>query len=524
MPLQLDFLASPLISDLIAISPELLMVLGMAVLLFVRLFATFDRWQLGFISLLATFLALLIASLQWLSFPLGNAKAAENVFSGQLVIDGLSAFSRMLIYGGAGITILLTLLTKVPDQDDSADFHVLLLGATLGMALMTMAQHLLMMYVAVEMASVPSYVLAGFLKGKRQGSEAALKYVVYGGAASGLLLYGISLMAGRLGTGFLPDVCLSIHALLQSGGLDTLWWMTISFILLGLAFKMSLVPMHFWCPDVFSGATAEVGGFLSVVSKAAAVVLIGRIVLLLMGGVPGIPTVTNIHAWQHLAPTLSTILVIVAAVTCTWGNLAAYPQTDIKRFWAYSTIGHAGFLLMPLATLTREGLAASLVYLVPYIVMNLGVFAIVCFVRNVTHLETIAAFAGLGKRSRTLAVCLAILVIGLIGLPPFAGFIGKYEIFAILFQQAQHQNRPMLYILLVVAVVNTVIALGYYGKLLKVVWFDQPESDAHLNIPFRQKLFVTILAIFVVIGIFFWDALTTWGTAYAVSGFQISGL
>ncbi len=522
MPLQLDFLASPLLRDLLAISPELLMVLGMSVLLFVRLFATFDRWQLGFISLLATFLALLIASLQWLSFPLGNAVAARDLFSGQLVVDGLSAFSRMLIYGGAGITILLTLLTKVPDQDDSADFHVLLLGATLGMALMTMAQHLLMVYVAVEMASVPSYVLAGFLKGKRQGSEAALKYVVYGGAASGLLLYGISLMAGRLGTGYLPDVCQSLHTLLQSGGLDTLWWMTISFILLGLAFKMSLVPMHFWCPDVFSGATAEVGGFLSVVSKAAAVVLIGRFVLLLMGGVPG-TSVTNIHAWEHLAPTLLNILVVVAAVTCTWGNLAAYPQTDIKRFWAYSTIAHAGFLLMPLATLTREGLAASLVYLVPYIVMNLGVFAIVCFVRNATHLETIAAFAGLGKRSRTLAVSLAILVIGLIGLPPFAGFIGKYEVFSLLFQQAQHQNRLMLYILLVVAVVNTIIALGYYGKLLKVAWFDQPESDASLHIPFRQKLFVSILAFFVVIGIFFWDALTIYGTVYAVSGFQISG-
>jgi NADH-quinone oxidoreductase subunit N len=375
---------------------------------------------------------------------------------------------------------------------------------------------------------VPSYVLAGFLKGKRQGSEAALKYVVYGGAASGLLLYGISLMAGRLGTGYLPDVCMSIHMLLQSGGLDTLWWMTISFILLGLAFKLSLVPMHFWCPDVFSGATAEVGGFLSVVSKAAAVVLIGRMVLLLMGGLPGMSevpekSVNNIHAWQYLAPTLSTILVIVAAVTCTLGNLAAYPQTDIKRFWAYSTIAHAGFLLMPLATLTREGLAASLVYLVPYIVMNLGVFAVVCFVRNATHLETIAAFAGLGKRSRTLAVSLGILVIGLIGLPPFAGFIGKYEVFSLLFQQAQQQNRPMLYILLVVAVVNTIIALGYYGKLLKVAWFDQPESDAPLHIPFRQKLFVSILAFFVVIGIFFWDALTTYGTVYAVSGFQVSG-
>nr|HMP18298.1 proton-conducting transporter membrane subunit [Gemmatales bacterium] len=242
MPLQLDFLATPLLHDLAWLAPELLLVLGMAVLLIARLFPSLDRWQLGFVPLLACFLALLVASLQWFSFLVGNTQAVEKLFSGQLVFDGLAAFSRMILYGAAGITILITLLTKIPDREDSADFHVLLLGATVGMALMTMAYHLLMVYLAVEMASVPSYVLAGFLKGKRQGSEAALKYVVYGGAASGLLLYGISLMAGRLGTGYLPDVSLSLLTILQADGLDMLWWLTLGFILLGLAFKLSLVP------------------------------------------------------------------------------------------------------------------------------------------------------------------------------------------------------------------------------------------------------------------------------------------
>ncbi|HMO34508.1 MAG TPA: NADH-quinone oxidoreductase subunit N [Gemmatales bacterium] len=519
MPLQLDFLATPLLHDLAWLAPELLLVLGMAVLLIARLFPSLDRWQLGFVPLLACFLALLVASLQWFSFLVGNTQAVEKLFSGQLVFDGLAAFSRMILYGAAGITILITLLTKIPDREDSADFHVLLLGATVGMALMTMAYHLLMVYLAVEMASVPSYVLAGFLKGKRQGSEAALKYVVYGGAASGLLLYGISLMAGRLGTGYLPDVSLSLLTILQADGLDMLWWLTLGFILLGLAFKLSLVPMHFWCPDVFAGATAEVGGFLSVASKAAALVLTGRWLMMLMGQT----TEVSIHlaaASQQLAPGLSFIIVVVAAVTCTWGNLAAYPQTELKRFWAYSTIAHAGLLVMPLATLTREGLAASLVYLVPYTFMNLGVFAIVCFVRNFTHRETIEAFAGLGQRSRSLAISLAILVIGLIGLPPLAGFMAKYEVFAVLYQEAQQQKSLQLYFLLGVAVMNTLLSLGYYGRLLKVAWFEVPSSDFPMIIPFRQKLFAALLAGFAALGNAFWDALTIWGSHIAVAAFQ----
>lgn len=518
--LQLDFPSPSLLGDLLALTPEITLILTMTVLLVLRLFPSFDRWHLGYVSLIACGVAWLVSSLQWLSFPLANAPIAHDLFSGMLVVDGLSAFSRMLILGAATLTILLTVLSKVPDQEDSADFHVLLLGGTLGMCLMTMAQHFFMIYVAIEIASVPSYVLAGFLKGKRQGSEAALKYVVYGGAASGMLLYGISLLCGRLGTGYLPDVCISLHTLLQSGGLDALYWVALSFILLGLAFKLSLVPMHFWCPDVFAGAAAEVGAFLSIVSKAAAVVLMGRIILLFMGGVPGL-TVTNIHAWSHLAPSLSLVLAVVAAVTCTWGNLAAYPQTDLKRFWAYSTIAHAGYLLMPLATLTREGLAASLVYLVPYMVMNLGVFAIVCFVRNTTHREDVAALAGLGSRSQAVAIALGIFVIGLVGLPPLAGFLGKYEVFVVLYQQGQKQQQPVLYVLLAIAVLNTVISLGYYGRLLKVAWFDPPAQDVPLEIPFRQRFFVVALALLIVVGIFFWDVLTTWGTQIAVSGFQV---
>ncbi|MFO0812207.1 MAG: NADH-quinone oxidoreductase subunit N [Gemmatales bacterium] len=518
-PLQLEFPSSRLLSDLLILTPELTLVLTIVTMLVLRLVPAFDRWHLGYVSLLATMMALLISSLQWLSFPLGNAAVAQDLFSGMLVFDGLSAFSRMVILGGAALCTLLSVLSKVPDAEDSADFHVLLLGGTIGTCLMAQAQHFLMLYVSVEMASVPGYVLAGFLKGKRQGSEAALKYVVYGGAASGLLLYGISLLCGRLGTGYLPDVCHSLHALMGHGGLDGLFWLSLSLILLGLAFKLSLVPMHFWCPDVFAGAAAEVGAFLAVVSKAGALAVLGRIILMLMGSLPGSDTVSNVFAWSQLSQPLSIALAVVAGITCTWGNLAAYPQTDLKRFWAYSTIAHAGYLFMPLATLTREGLSASLVYLVPYVVMNVGVFAIVCFVRNATHREDLAAFAGLGQRARGQAIALTILIIGLVGLPPLAGFVGKYEVFSLLYQHGAQQ--PVLYVLLAVGVVNTLLALGYYGKLLRVAWFDRADSTEPLGITFRQNLMVLALAMVVVFGIFFWDVLTQWGTLVAVSGFQV---
>jgi NADH-quinone oxidoreductase subunit N len=517
-PLQLDFPTSTLLRDLLIVSPELALVVTIVTMLVLRLVPAFDRWHLGYVSLVSLLLALLISSIQWVDFAYDTAAPTRDLFSGLLTFDGLSTFSRMVVFGGASLCALLSVLSKVPDAEDSADFHVLFLGGVLGASLMCQTQHFLMLYVAVEMASVPGYILAGFLKGKRQGSEAALKYVVFGGAASGLLLYGISLLCGRLGTGYLPDVCWSLHALMMHGGLDGLYWLSLCLILLGLAFKMSLVPMHFWCPDVFAGAAAEVGAFLAVVSKAGSLALLGRVLLLMMGGLPGF-TVTTVFAWSQVAQPLSIALVVVAGLTCTWGNLAAYPQTELKRFWAYSTIAHAGYLVMPLATLTREGLAASLIYLVPYVVMNVGVFAVVCFVRNTTHREDLAAFAGLGQRARGLAIGLTILVIGLIGLPPLAGFIGKYEVFALL---ARHgSTMPVLYVLLGIGVVNTLLALGYYGKLLRITWFDAPASPEPLGISVRQNLLVLSLAVLVLIGIFFWDVLASWGALTAVNGFQM---
>src|SRR5262249_49933188 len=334
-------------------------------------------------------------------------------------------------------TIWLTLITRIPDREDSADFHVLLLGATLGMMIMAEANHLLMMYIGVEMASLPSYGLAGFLKGRRQSSEAALKYVVYGGGASGVMVYGISLLAGKFGTAYLPQLAQAYVVALQdmasAGAIDAVLVLGTLFFLIGVGFKLAAVPFHFWCPDVFEGAAAEVAGFLSVASKGAALALLGRFVLVLSAS-GGASTVGEVTLIRYLAPALA----ILAAITATFGNLAAYVQTNLKRLLAYSTIAHAGYMMMGLATLTSEGAGAVLFYLIAYLLMNLGAFAVVAFLRNQTGSEDLADYRGLARRSPIMVVTLSIFLLSLLGIPPLVGFAGKFQVFSALYHAGEY--------------------------------------------------------------------------------------
>src|SRR5207302_1359058 len=203
---------------------------------------------------------------------------AEPMFTGLLAYDNFTLFVRLFLLAFTILVIWLTILTGIPDQEDSADFYSLLLGAVVGMSLMASANHLLMVFIGVEMASLPSYALAGFLKGKRQSSEAALKYVVYGGGASGVMLYGISLLAGKFGTAYMPDLAAGITAAFKAtSGPDPILLLGMLLVLVGFAFKVSAVPFHFWCPDVFEGAAAEVAAFLSVACKGAGLALLGRL-------------------------------------------------------------------------------------------------------------------------------------------------------------------------------------------------------------------------------------------------------
>src|SRR5262249_45668144 len=252
-PQILEDIQNALAADLGGFVPELVLCVGMVVLLLLRLLPSFDRLHLGWVSLGFTLGALAYAVYDWTEPDQRN-----DLFTGLLRFDGFTMFMRLFLLAFAALVIWLTLLTRIPDREDSADFHVLLLGATLGMMIMSEANHLLMMYIGVEMASLPSYGLAGFLKGRRKSSEAALKYVVYGGGASGVMVYGISLLAGKFGTAYLPDLAHGYLALLQGGpgtpGVDAVLVLGTLFFLIGISFKLAAVPFHFWCPDVFEGA------------------------------------------------------------------------------------------------------------------------------------------------------------------------------------------------------------------------------------------------------------------------------
>ena len=499
--------------DLLGIAPELVLCGAIVLVLLLRI-GLGNRSQLGIVGLGLIVLAFAVALNQssaqtafW-KFDLADPRVTSNgafhprmeLFSGMLVLDDFTIWMKIFLLVFAGGVLTLCLLTGIPDREDSADFLTLLFGATVGMMLMASANHLLMVFLAVEMASLPSYALAGFLKGRKKSSEAALKYVVYGGGASGVMLYGISLIAGRFGTAYLPDVLQGIAGISTSNDIIVLLGML--FILIGVAFKLSAVPFHFWCPDVFEGAAAEVGAFLSVASKGAALALLARLTMPLASRA------------ELLVPALT----VLAAVSMTFGNLAAYGQTNLKRLLAYSTISHAGFMIAGLATLNQVGAEAVLFYLATYLLMNLGAFAVVAFLRNATGTEEIADFRGLVYRAPGLVIALAVFLLSLVGLPPFAGFVAKFQIFQALFETARSSQSSVvtnsLYTLLVIGGINTVLGLFYYVRVLKVMILERPveEVEGKTAPPVRTSPlkvgYVVVLAILTIVVGSFWDPIS----------------
>jgi NADH-quinone oxidoreductase subunit N len=468
----------------------------------------------------------------------------QEIFTGMLVYDSMTVFFRMFLLAFAVWFIVLVRMTGLADKQDGQDFYTLLLGSTLGMCLMASANHLMTVFLAVEMASVPSYVMAGILKGRRRASEAALKYAVYGAGAAGVMLYGISLLSGLVGSAHLPTiagrlVALDLPAMIaggEQGGTLMVLVLAALMIMVGLAFKLSAVPFHFWCPDVFEGASAEVDAFLSVASKAAAMALLVRVALGVcvapseqpqtasFDRVP-VQTVAFLQTAEGeaasatgqqreattapLAPvrTFAAMLIaVIAAITCTFGNLTAYGQTNIKRMLAYSTIAHAGYMMMAVAAAVqltgtdavsaRDAVAALVFYLAVYVFMNLGAFAIVAFLRGAIGSEEIADYAGLIRPCPLVSVALVAILVSLIGIPPLAGFIGKFAIFAALVDA----GGPVMITLLVIAGVNTVVSLIYYLRVAKVVCMDpEPENRGPVAFGVLPTVYVFVVTLPVLI-------------------------
>lgn len=471
-PDRLDSTRVTLTDHLILFSPEVVLVVTIVALLLFRLVRGSERVNLLPAAAAGAVTALGLVVYHWVAG--WDGAVGGEVFSGLLDLDTFALFVRGFVLLAAVLILVYARTTGLPDTPDSADFAVLLLGGTLGMMLLGSANHLLSVFLGLEMAGLPCYALAGFLKGRKTGSEAALKYAVYGAAASGVALFGISLLVVAFGGGGLQTVARGYARLSESGWTAPAVAGTLM-LLVGFAFKLSAVPFHLWCPDVFEGAAAEVGAFLSVASKGAAVAVTVRFLMAMQQFAPD---------REFLPAAVGLGLLVLAGVTATVGNLAALTQTNLKRMLAYSTIAHAGYMLLAVGVMTGAGVSAVLVYLTCYLPANLGVFAVLAAVRNATGGETIDHVRGLIKRDPGMAVCLVLFLLSLLGLPPLAGFAGKFQVFAALYDagvdaaaRGQGGFGVTCYVLLGVAVVNTAISAGYYLRVVKAAVLDEPTAE-----------------------------------------------
>lgn len=371
--------------------------------------------------------------------------------------------------------------------DDAPEYFTLLLGSAFGMALMVCTTNLLMIVLAVESASLPSYGLAGFRKKNRLSAEASMKYVLFGAVTSAMMIYGASLLYGQYHTLDLAQ----IGAEISTGGASVLMGTAIIAFLAGVAFKVSAVPFHFWCPDVFEGASIEITTWLSVASKAAGLGLMLRIISVL----------TSSTASPAVLVTVSQAVAIMAAVTCTVGNFSAFWQTNLKRLLAFSSIAHAGYMLMAVAILWRPTLnevgavhpafSAIVAYTLVYVLMNIGAFGIVAMVGWATGKETLDGFAGLGWRNPLLGAVMTICLFSLVGLPPFGGFVAKYYLLVALFE-------AKLYWLIFVAVFNTLISLYYYARVAYAMYFVSSDEPP-IRTPALGRLAVVACALGIVL-------------------------
>jgi NADH-quinone oxidoreductase subunit N len=416
------------------------------------------------------------------------------LFYRMIVLDNFALFFKVVALAAIILTIWMSLGSKEIDQVHQGEYYTLLLTCGLGMMFMASSSNLLTAYLSLEMVSLTSYVLTGFLPHSRRSSEAALKYLIYGGVASGTMIYGMSWIFGMTGS---LDYGAIQGALAQNQVNKVALFMAFVFIMAGFGYKIVFVPFHMWSPDVYQGAPTPFTAFLSVASNAAGIAIMIRFFF------PGVSNMGADGQWTTAAGVeWPHVLLFVSMLTMTVGNLSALNQKNLKRMLAYSGIAHAGYMLMGLAVLTNDGLQAILFYVVVYLIMNLGAFLVVIMIANATGNEDIDSYRGLAWRGAVVpAVCLAVFLFSLTGLPPFAGFIGKFFLFA-----AVLKAGGVFVILALVAVANSVVSLYYYAKVVKVMFLDTPDpSDKAVAVDGGNvTLLLPLTVLTVVFGIYFY--------------------
>lgn len=395
--------------------------------------------------------------------------ASHGLFFGFFVLDGITHFFRYAALGVVGMTILSSFAYKPLSEDFKGEYYSLLLFMAFALILMASSTNLLMIFMAVEFVSLLSYLLVGFLRKDAKSKEAAIKYLLYGAVASGAMLYGMSLLFGITGSLQLAE----IKTLVTGGGFNSLALVSLIFILVGIGFKISMAPFHMWAPDVYEAAPTPITALLTVGPKAVGFALLIRMLT------------TGFH---YFSAEWTTLLAFLAMLTMTLGNVIAITQHNIKRLMAFSSVAQAGYILMGLAVYNKTGLAAILLYLAAYAVTNLGAFAVIIAASGSLKSENLRDYAGLAKKSPLLAASLTIFLLSLAGIPPLAGFLGKFYVFA-------GAVEGKMVTLLIVAVINSAVAVYYYFRIVKAMYLVPANNDTAVKSPLSLSFAVLLMLV-----------------------------
>jgi len=488
--------------SLFIVSPALVLCLGSVLVLLVGL------WVKSNATLLTiSFAALVGAAGLYLSM---YGKPSQEVFAGMLSFDGFGLFFSLFACVAVALGLMLSARSREILSDRRSEYYSILLALCTGLIFMSTANHFLMIYLAIETVSILSYTLAGFHREKTASVEASLKYVVYGSMASAIMIYGFSLLFGA--TGHVDLVGLrGYFATTPTEQIPSIIWLAVLLTFAGTGYKISAAPMHMWTPDVYDGAPTPVSALLSVAPKAAGFALLIRFFItgfthpLSAGSAAAISLSDNASqiAFHFVAPfNWPKFLLISSIFTMFMGNLAALGQVSVKRILAYSSIAHAGYMLMGLSTQSYMGLYSVVFYLILYCAMNIGAFWISSLVEDTFGGDQLRYFRGLGSRKPFFAACMTIFLFSLTGLPPFAGFIGKLYLFSAVIARE-------MYGLAILAALNSVISLFFYAKIVKAMFLEEAEVQMPTGKTALDSkvtaVFIFLLAVPNIVLCFYWE-------------------
>lgn len=495
-----------LINSLFLIKPEIAIAAALVLLVLVDLIMGSNKKLLPYIAI-----AGLIAAGYFIigQFGINTLAFVSKNNKGMIITDPFGAFFKGIVVFSALFIVFFSIKSDEIKSsfERHGEYYTLIFGMILGMFFMISASDLILIYLSLELVSLSSYVLAGFTKTSQRNSEASLKYVIYGGVSSGIMLFGISILYGITGSTNLYE----INSLIQASSIPSLTFILSGILIfVGIGYKISAAPFHFWTPDVYEGAPITITAFLSVASKAAGFALLIRFIKITF-----IKSIDSAGYWQLVDMIdWKTFFIVLSIITMTLGNFAALWQDNLKRMLAYSSIAHAGYLLLGMAVLSNQGMIAIIIYFAVYAFMNLGAFFVVMLIANKIGSENIDDYKGLGYSQPFLGVSLAIFLVSLTGLPPTAGFVGKLYLFIALVD-------AKMIALAVVALLNSVVSLYYYISVLKNLFLTRPENGTfEFKVSFSNGLVMMLLAApIIILGLYFTPLIDLAKSSMQILGF-----